>query len=417
LRKLTVTILALALVASGCAGANPPLERSDPPMARAASSPQPPGPPATSFAAWRDGFRARALAQGIRPQVFDAAFQGVGVDAEVVRLDGRQAEFTKPIWEYLDGAASSARIEAGRAERARRASTMAAIESRYGVDAPVVLAIWGMETNYGANRGSMEVIESLATLAYEGRRRDFAEEQLVAALRILQSGDVDPARMKGSWAGAMGHTQFMPTSYLTYAVDFTGDGRRDVWSDDPTDALASAANYLARSGWTRGQPWGVEVRLPQGFNYGSADQSNVRPVSDWRARGVTLVNGAVLPDHGPAAIVLPAGATGPAFAVYGNFFVIKKYNNATAYAMGVGHLGDRIAGGGPFQGAWPRGERELSRSEKIELQERLIARGHDTGATDGVIGPNTISAIRAYQASLGLTPDGFATAQLLQRLR
>ena len=223
--------------------------------------------------------------------------------------------------------------------------------------------------------------------------------------------------MRGSWAGAMGHTQFIPTSYLSYAVDFGGDGHRDVWSDDPTDALASTANYLKRSGWTLGQPWGIEVRLPEGFNYGSADQSNIRPVSDWRARGVTSMDGSPLPDHGSAAIVAPAGARGPGFAVYHNFFVIKKYNNATSYAMGVGHLGDRIMGGGPFQGSWPRGERELSRTEKIELQERLIARGHDTGATDGVIGPDTIAAIRAFQSQRGMTPDGFATAQLLQELR
>ena len=192
--------------------------------------------------------------------VFDAAFQGVGVNAEVVRLDSRQAEFTKPIWEYLDGAASPTRIETGRAKRAQLDPTLAAIESRYGVDRQAVLAIWGMESNYGGNRGSIPVIESLATLAYEGRRRSFAEEQLIAALRILQAGDVAPAAMLGSWAGAMGHTQFIPTSYLSYAVDFTGDGRRDVWSDDPTDALASAANYLAKSGWQRGQPWGLEVR-------------------------------------------------------------------------------------------------------------------------------------------------------------
>jgi membrane-bound lytic murein transglycosylase B len=274
-----------------------------------------------------------------------------------------------------------------------------------------------METNYGQNRGSIPVVESLATLAYEGRRRDFAEEQLIAALHIVQAGDVDPAHMRGSWAGAMGHTQFIPTSYLTYAVDFNGDGRRDIWSDDPTDALASAANYLARSGWTRGQPWGVEVRLPQGFDYGSADQSNIRRISDWRAQGITLASGAALPDFGPAAIIAPAGARGPAFAIYGNFFVIKKYNNATSYAMGVGHLGDRIAGGGAVQGAWPRGERELSRTEKIELQQRLMARGFDTGTTDGVIGPNTIAAIRAYQLRQGMTPDGFATASLLVSLR
>jgi membrane-bound lytic murein transglycosylase B len=413
LHKLTIAITALALVASGCAGA--PLDNSDPPMARAASTPE--LPQFASFPAWRDAFRARALAQGVSAQTFDAAFHGVGVNAEVVHLDGRQAEFTKPLWEYLDGAASPARVDGGRAQAARLASTLSAIERRYGVDAPVVLAIWGMETNYGANRGSMRVIESLATLAYEGRRRGWAEEQLLAALRILQSGDVAPDAMRGSWAGAMGHTQFMPTSYLTYAVDFTGDGRRDIWSDDPTDALASAANYLARSGWTRGQPWGLEVRLPEGFNYGSADQSNIRPAADWRARGVTLVTGQPLPDHGPAAVIAPAGARGPAFAIFGNFFVIKKYNNATSYAIGVGHLGDRIAGRGPIAGAWPRGERELSRTEKIELQERLTARGYPTGKTDGVIGPDTITAIRAFQSRAGLTPDGFATAALLQELR
>ena len=275
---------------------------------------------------------------------------------------------------------------------------MAAIEQAYGVDGDVVLAIWGMESNFGGFRGEMPVIESLATLAYDGRRRDFAEEQLLAALRILQAGDVAPSGMRGSWAGAMGHTQFMPTSYLQHAVDFTGDGRRDIWGEDPTDALASAANYLARSGWQAGRPWGMEVRVPEGFNYATADQSNRRPVSDWRARGVTRVDGASLPDHGPAAIIAPAGAGGPAFAVYQNFFVIKRYNNATSYAMGVGHLGDRIAGGGPIVASWPRGERELSRTEKVELQERLIARGFPTGATDGVIGPDTMAAIRAYQA-------------------
>jgi membrane-bound lytic murein transglycosylase B len=409
--RIPLAACVLAFAASGC-GANPPLESSPPPLARNAPSPQP-----ASFAAWRDGFRGRALAAGIRPEVFDAAFQGVSVNAEVVRLDSRQAEFTKPIWEYLDGAASADRVSSGRAQRQRLGPTMAAIERAYGVDGDVVLAIWGMESNFGGFRGDMPVIESLATLAYEGRRRDFAEEQLVAALRIVQAGDVSPQAMRGSWAGAMGHTQFMPTSYLASAVDFTGDGRRDIWGDDPTDALASAANYLAQRGWQRGRPWGMEVRVPEGFNYGSADQSNRRAVSDWRARGVTALDGSPLPDHGRAAIIAPAGARGPAFAVYQNFFVIKQYNNATSYAMGVGHLGDRIGGGGPIQGAWPRGERELSRTEKIELQERLIARGFPTGATDGVIGPNTIAAIRAYQERAGLIPDGFATAQLLQALR
>jgi membrane-bound lytic murein transglycosylase B len=209
----------------------------------------------------------------------------------------------------------------------------------------------------------------------------------------------------------------MPTSFLASAVDFTGDGRRDIWGDDPTDALASAANYLAKAGWRRGAPWGMEVRLPEGFNYGSADQSNRRPAADWRARGVTRLDGSALPDHGPAAILAPAGARGPAFAVYDNFFVIKQYNNATSYSLGVAHLGDRIAGGGTIVAAWPRGERELSRTEKIELQERLTALGFPTGKTDGVIGPDTIAAIRAWQASRGMMPDGFATASLLQTMR
>ena len=410
MQTFTLVALTLAIVTGGCAAANPPLETS-PPMARSLTPHYP------TFDAWRDSFRGRALAQGIRPAVFDAAFAGVGENAEVVRLDGRQVEFTKPIWEYLDGAASAERVATGRARRAALADTLASIERTYGVDGDVVLAIWGMETNYGGNRGSMPVIESLATLAYEGRRRDFAEEQLIAALRILQAGDVTPEQMVGSWAGAMGHTQFMPTSYLDSAVDFTGDGHRDVWGDDPRDALASAAHYLAKAGWQRGQPWGMEVRVPAGFNYGSADQSNRRPVSDWAGRGVTRLDGRPLPDHGPAAILAPAGARGPAFAIYGNFYAIKKYNNATSYALGVAHLGDRIAGAGPIAAAWPRSERELSRSEKVELQNRLIALGFDTGATDGVIGPDTITAIRAYQQARGLTPDGFATASMLQGMR
>lgn len=422
MKRIGIGMVVAAGVVCGCgAGADAPMT-SSPPAARSASSsaanlaPAPAGRP-TSFAAWKADFRARAIAAGIRADVFDAAFAGVTVDEEVVRLDGRQAEFTKPIWEYLDGAASSDRVATGRARAAQLKPTLDAIEARFGVDQEVVVAIWGMESNFGSFRGSMPVIRSLATLAYEGRRRGFAEEQLMAALAILQAGDAQPSRLVGSWAGAMGHTQFMPTSFLDFAVDFTGDGRRDIWGEDPTDALASTANYLRAKGWTRGQPWGVEVRVPAGFDFSQADQANRQPVAAWRARGLTRVDGSALPDHGPAAILAPAGSRGPAFAIYGNFFVIKTYNNATSYAMGVGHLGDRIAGAGPVAGSWPRHERELSRTEKIEMQERLTARGFDTGARDGVIGPNTISAIRAYQQAKGMTPDGFATASLLQTMR
>jgi membrane-bound lytic murein transglycosylase B len=425
-RYPTYGAIVLTALTAGCAGANPPLVTSTPPLARGATAAMEPSPlprsaeirpQAASFAAWRGTFRDRALSHGIAPETFEAAFRGVAPNAEVVRLDGRQAEFVRPIWDYLDSAVSAERIATGRREAQARAATLAAIEDRFGVDRAAVLAIWGMETNYGTFRGDIPVIQALATLAYQGRRRDWAEGELVAALRILQSGDASPSEMRGSWAGAMGHTQFVPTSFLAHAVDFTGDGRRNVWGSDPTDALASAANYLRAYGWQKGRPWGVEVRLPDGFNYAEADQDNRRDVGHWRARGVTTATGQPLPDHGPAALLAPAGARGPVFAVYNNFFVIKRYNNATSYAVGVGHLGDRIAGGGAFAGAWPRSERALSRTESIELQERLTARGYDTGGTDGIIGPNTIAAIRAFQSTQGMTPDGFATAALLQQLR
>ncbi len=412
MRRLSLAALVVLLGAAGCGGGAGSQVDAGPVASRGIASPQP-----SDFIVWRDQFRRQALAQGIEPAVFDRAFAGVGVNPTVVRLDGKQAEFTKPIWDYLGSAASPTRIETGRAAAARLGSTLDAIETRYGVDGQVVLAIWGMETNYGKNRGDIPVVEGLATLAYDGRRRAFAEEQLIDALRILQSGDVTPERMVGSWAGAMGHTQFMPSSYLSYAVDFTGDGHRDVWSDDPTDALASAANYLAHSGWVRGQPWGVEVHMPSGFDFSLADQKNRHPVSYWRAKGITLMDGRALPDHGSAAIIAPAGARGPTFIVFQNFYVIKRYNNAMSYAMGVGHLGDRIAGADDFIAAWPRDERELSRSEKVELQERLMAAGYHPGSTDGVIGPDTTNAIRGFQRARGMTPDGYASASVLERLR
>ncbi|MEM7525249.1 MAG: lytic murein transglycosylase, partial [Pseudomonadota bacterium] len=314
-------------------------------------------------------------------------------------------------------AVSDSRVANGREKAAAEAATIAGLEATYGVEKEIVLAIWGLESAYGFNMGSIPVIQSLATLAYDGRRRAFAEEQLIEALRIIQSGDVEPGAMVGSWAGAMGHTQFIPTSYQAYAVDYTGDGRRDVWAEDPSDALASTANYLARFGWERGAPWGVEARLPASFDYSLADQSIWRPVADWRALGVTAVNGGPLPDHGEAAILLPAGAQGPVFAVYKNFRVIKRYNNATSYAMAVGHLADRIRGGAPFIADWPRGDRPLSRSERREMQRLLTQLGFDTKGVDGVIGPNSRSAIRGFQRARGLTPDGYASARFLTTLR
>ena len=283
-RAACLGAVAGALLLTGCAAAEGPKTVTETP-------PERPGPQDyASFEDWRADFRARALSEGIRPDVFDAAFAGVRVNARVLELDAFQPEFIRPIWEYLDGAVSDRRIADGRAWRAQKAVLLDAIEARYRVDREVVVAVWGLESAYGANYGDIPVIESLATLAYEGRRREFAETQLLSALRILQAGDVTPPRMVGSWAGAMGHTQFMPTSFEGYAVDFGGDGRRDLWEADAADALASTANYLARFGWEFGRPWGVEVRLPAGFDYALADGTTRRPPADWAALGVRAMS-------------------------------------------------------------------------------------------------------------------------------
>ncbi|WP_299968575.1 lytic murein transglycosylase [uncultured Roseobacter sp.] len=369
------------------------------------------------LARWIDGFERRARAQGIRSETLRAAFDGVRYDPDVIRRDRNQSEFTKTIWEYLDSAVSDTRIRNGKAALRDHRRTLDAIEARYGVEKEVVVAVWGLESAYGEYRGSNDVIQSLATLAYDGRRGKFFEEQLIAALKILQNGDTSPRNMTGSWAGAMGHTQFIPTSFLAYAVDFTGDGRRDIWSDDPTDALASTAAYLKRFGWVTGQPWGVEVRLPQGFDYAQASRKITRSPAEWASRGVVGTDGRAVPNYGNASILLPAGGQGAAFMIFKNFSVIERYNTADAYVIGVGHLSDRIEGGPAIQASWPRGDRALSFAERKELQQRLTRAGFSTKGVDGRIGPNTIAAVRAYQRSQGLVQDGYASLRLLQRLR
>ena len=370
-----------------------------------------------AFRRWIDGFRARARQAGIRDSVFDEAFRGVRYNTDVIQKDRNQSEFTKQIWEYLDSAASETRVKNGREAFRENKRLLAAIEARYGVEAEVVTAIWGLESAYGSFRGDRPLIEALATLAFDGRRGRFFEQQLIAALRIIQAGDISPRRMTGSWAGAMGHTQFIPTSYLGYAVDFNGDGKRDIWSDDPTDALASTASYLNRSGWTHGQPWGVEVVLPRGFNYSLTGERIKKSPADWAAIGVRDTRGQQVPNHGRASILLPAGAQGAAFMIFDNFHVIERYNAADAYVIGVGHLADRIGGAGPLKSDWPRRDRNLRFTEKQEMQRRLTARGFDTQGVDGIIGPNTIQAIRRFQASVGIVPDGYASYEILRRLR
>lgn len=370
-----------------------------------------------AFRKWVVGFRSRAIAAGIKGSVVDKAFRGVHYNADVVKLDRNQSEFTKQIWEYLDSAVSKTRISNGKKALRKHRKTLDRIEARYGVDKEIVTAVWGLESAYGVRRGSRPLIESLATLAYDGRRGRFFEKQLIAALKIIQAGDVAPLRMTGSWAGAMGHTQFIPTSYLAYAVDFTGDGKRDIWSDNPTDALASTAAYLARFGWKTGQPWGVEVRLPKGFDASRAKRSLKQAPSAWAAEGIKDMNGKPVPNYGAASILLPAGSTGAAFMIFHNFGVIEKYNKADAYVIGVGHLADRLKGGPAIQASWPRQYQSTTLKQKKEIQRRLRRKGFKIEKIDGVIGPKTISAIRSYQKSRDLPPDGYPSQQLLKELR
>ena len=399
---------ALALALPACGLAN--IETSPRPTARPAtlSAPQ-----TGNFDAWVAGFTTRARASGISQTTLDRALPTLRHLPETVALDRRQSEFGARIWDYMDSTVSATRISQGQAALRRYGDMLNRIEARYGVPPEVLVAIWGIESSYGANRGGTHILSSLATLAKDGRRGAFFEEQLLDALRIIQAGDISAQAMIGSWAGAFGHMQFMPSSFLTYAVDFTGNGRRDVWADDPADALASAANYLARRGWTRGQPWAREVILPSGFDLRLTGQT--QPTANWARAGVRVAAGAPL-QSGQARLVLPGGARGPAFLTYGNYDVLKEYNLSDAYVLAVGHLSDRLRGGAALHGNWPRSDRPLTGDERRALQRRLNALGHDTGGVDGRIGPATVAAVQAWQKAQGLAPDGYVNADLLRQI-
>lgn len=372
---------------------------------------------AQPFATWLAGLRERAVAQGISASVVDGALRGVTPNPEVITRDRNQFEFTKTVWVYLDTAVSDARIRNGRAALDRHRKLLDRIEAQWGVDKEIIVAIWGLESAYGAVRGNHSVIRSLATLAHDPRRSAFFEEQLIEALRILDNGHTTPGNLKGSWAGAMGHTQFIPTSWRDFAVDYDGDGKRDIWGDDPTDALASTAAYLKHHGWTHEQPWGVEVTLPEGFDWTLADRKVLKLPSEWAALGVRDTAGKPVPDHDEASILLPGGHQGAAFMIFNNFSVLEAYNTADAYVIGVGHLADRIAGGPAIKASWPRQDRALTFEERKEIQRLLTAKGFDTEKIDGRIGPLTIDAARAYQVANGLVPDGYVSPGLLAHLR
>ena len=371
---------------------------------------------ANGFDSFVQSLWPQAKARGVSRETFDAAFEGVTLNPKIIALTRKQAEFVKPVWSYLDSAVSAAKVQRGQARGAEWKDTLARAEGQYGVDGSIVMGIWGLETDFGAYSGDMPVIRSLATLAYARYRGDFFKDELLVALEILQQGHITPERMKGSWAGAMGQTQFMPSSFMKYAVDFDNDGRKDIWTNMP-DAIGSTANYLKAHGWIAGATWGYEVVLPRGFDIAALDPAKFFDFATFAAAGVTRADGEALPRSGEAALLLPAGLRGPAFLVTPNFKVVKSYNNSTSYALGVCLLGDRIAGLGNLRASWPRGDKPLDRKQAKELQVRLRKLGYDVGEMDGKLGEKASVAVRAWQKQAGLAPDGYPTRILLEKMR
>jgi membrane-bound lytic murein transglycosylase B len=374
------------------------------------------------FDRWVQEFWPAARDAGISPATYQAAFRGVSPDPEVLEKARYQPEFVRPLWDYVASGVSEKRRLAGREMLVRHRDLLDRIEQAYQVDRHVVVAIWGMESSYGEVLDNPKivrsVIRSLATLAYADQRRArFGREQLLAALKILERGDISLAGLTGSWAGAMGHTQFIPTTYEAYAVDFDGDGRRDIWNSH-ADALASTAHYLAQSGWLPGKTWGYEVMVPRDFDYRLADDETTRTLEEWERLGLRRVRSEAFPRPEDNAVLLaPAGASGPAFLLLRNHYVIKRYNNATSYALAVGHLADRLRGGPEFAQPWPAEDRPLTDQERAELQQLLARAGLYNGAIDGKIGPQSRAAVRAYQNGRGMPADGYVGVRLLEKMR
>ena len=359
--------------------------------------------------------RTNALAKGVRERTLDSALAQLEPDTTVLDAMSYQPEFRTPIWDYLAGLVDEQRIADGRAKLQEWHSVLTAAEQKFGVDRHTIVAVWGVESDFGRLLGTRPLVRSLATVACFGSRQQFFRGELVDTLRILESGDFAPEMLTGSWAGAFGQTQFMPSTYLRVAVDFDGDGRRDIVSSVP-DALGSTANYLRRAGWVSGAPWGYEVRLPASYG-GPSGRRQKQSVAQWGALGIRRLDGAALTDAGPAALLLPAGTAGPAFLVFKNFDAIYSYNAAESYALAIAHLSDRLRGAGPFATAWPTEDRGLSRAERREVQEHLIAQGFDIGNADGMIGPKSREAIRSFQSTRGMPVDGRAGGRVLDALR
>ena len=361
--------------------------------------------------------RAEAGRQGVSGATLETALSGLQPNPEIIELDRRQPEFTQTFWSYLDKRVTKKRIKRGRELLAKHRRLLDQVYRKYGVPPHYIVAFWGLESNFGDYKGRFGVVEALATLAYDERRSKFFRVQLIDALIILDQGHIAPDKMLGSWAGAMGHMQFIPSTFKAYAVDQNGDGRRDIWTNLP-DAFGSAANYLSSIGWRKDETWGREVRLPEGFDIELTGLGTRRSVSEWSRLGILRGDGKRLPTSDiVGSIVLPAGHRGPAFLVYENFRNIMKWNRSVLYALAVGHLADRLKGRGPLLADRDSSDRPLSRAEIEEIQSRLSILGFDVGKADGVAGPMTRRAVRAYQRDAGLPPDGYPSADLLRQLR
>ncbi|WP_227815613.1 lytic murein transglycosylase [Nitrogeniibacter aestuarii] len=361
--------------------------------------------------------RSAAPSKGVSQAAFDRFTAGVSPDETVLESLDYQPEFVTPIWDYLAALVDQERIDDGKAMLAQWSEVLGRVEAEYGVDRATVVAVWGVESNYGKNFGSRPLVTSLATLSCEGRRQDFFRGEFFTTLKILEQGNIAPERLTGSWAGAFGHTQFMPSTFMRIAVDFDGDGRRDLMDSVP-DALASTANYLKQAGWRTGQGWGYEIKLPAGFDASVAGRKARRPVSEWSAMGVRQIDGSALDAiDSQAAILLPAGAEGPAFLVFRNFNAIYSYNAAESYALAIAHLSDRLRGAGPFVSDWPTDDPGIARAERRELQQLLLDRGHAIGEVDGLIGSRSKAAIAVEQERLGYEVNGRAGMKILKALR
>jgi membrane-bound lytic murein transglycosylase B len=371
---------------------------------------------APEFGACLDGIRDRAVQDGVEPVVADRVLSRVEFLDRIIELDRRQPEFTTPFADYFARSVTDRRVERGRELLQTHRALLERVQSKTGVPPAYLLAFWGLETSYGANFGRTFVPSALATLACDPRRSEFFTGELIAALHIVQEGAIPLERMQGSWAGAMGHVQFMPSVFLRHAVDGDGDGRRDLWNSVP-DAMLSAGNFLQELGWDSEYRWGREVLLPAGFDFAEAGQSLRRPLGEWRRLGVTDVSGRLVAELDlPATLLLPAGHRGPAFLVYPNFDIILRWNRSEYYALAVGLLADRIAGAGPLHRPPSADAPRLSREQVMQLQAILNGKGFTSGEVDGVLGPATRNAIRGFQLAEGMIPDGFPGRELLARL-